>query len=109
MGQSNKGGGTVTIANSGTTSTAIDTAEYVAIGIILPAAFTGSAITFSVSQDNTTYGTLYTAANAAQSITVTQARAYPMPDDALKFRYVKLISGSSEEGARTIVWSGRTV
>lgn len=107
MGVSTKGGGTVSIANGQTTSGVIDTNNYESIAFVLPAAFTGASVSFSVSQDNSTYAALYASGNTLQSVTVTQGRAYAIPADALNFRYVKIVSASSEAGARTIVWSGR--
>jgi len=93
----------VTIAQSGTTSGAIDLQGLVLCQIILPAAFTGTGITFSSSWDDVTYQVLYNSSNAALSLTVTQGRNYNLaPQDFAGCRYLKVISGSSEAAARSV-------
>lgn len=86
-----------TIANGQTTSSAIDLRADTSAGFILPAAFTGTGMTFQVSADNVTY-----TAHSATSVTVAQGKAYGIPADVAVFPWIKLVSGSSEAGARTI-------
>lgn len=94
---------TVTIANGATVSSAIDLQGCTMCGIILPAAFTGVALTFQVSDDNVTYQAAYNTSNTALSATVAQGRSYMLtPTDFAGVRYVKLVSGSAEGAARTI-------
>lgn len=100
---------TATIASGGTVSNACDLGTLAAgqglAGFVIPASFTGTAITFQVSVDDSTYQALYNS-NTQLSITVAQGRSYGFNADtrALLFgwRYVKLVSGSAEGGSRDI-------
>jgi hypothetical protein len=100
---------TAVIASGGTVSGACDLGTLAATeglaGFVLPATFTGTAITFQVSIDDSTYQALYNS-NTQLSLTVAQGRSYGFAADtrALLFgwRYVKLVSGSSEGGERSI-------
>jgi hypothetical protein len=99
-----------TIANNGTVSNSIDLDCYGSleglVGFVMPAAFTGSAITFNVSVDDVTYQALNDSSNAAVSITVTVSKSYAFKQDVRSclspWRYIQLVSGSSEGAARTI-------
>lgn len=91
-----------TIASGQTASSAILFRGYAQGGFVLPAAFTGATVGFSVSADGVTYGTLYDSANAAVSVTVTQARAYAFPIAVFPFGYVKIVSASAEGADRSI-------
>lgn len=100
---------TAVIANGATASSAcdlglLDGGQGLA-GFVLPATFTGTAITFQVSVDDSTYQALYNG-NTQLSITVAQGRSYGLTADnrALLFgwRFVKLVSGSAEGGERSI-------
>ncbi len=97
----------VTIANGQATSAPINIRGMAQCGILLPAAFTGATIGFSVSADGETYATLYDSSNTAVAITVTQGRAYALPINVFPFAFVKLVSASSEGAARTIIVSGK--
>lgn len=93
----------VTIANGATTSSALDLSTNGFVGFIMPAAFTGTAVTFTGSIDNSTFTALYNSDNSAFSITVSAARYYCLwPADFLGMRYVKIVSNATEGGARTI-------
>jgi len=99
---------TITIASSGTVSGALDLAGRALVGFLLPATFTGTAITFQVSVDGTTYTAVYNTSNAVLSVTVTQGRVYALaPTDLLCSRYIKLVSGTTENGARSIICYSR--
>lgn len=92
-----------TIANGATTSAAIPTKGLTLVGVQLPAAFTGTTITFTGSVDGTTYQAVKsTTSGTALSYTVAQgtyAAIDPIPFYGLAF--IKLVSGSSEGGARS--------
>lgn len=90
------------IANAGTASAAIPTQGLSLVGIQLPAAFTGTAITFQGSVDGTTYQPVYsTISGTALSYTVAQGRYIAIdPAPFYGLAYIKLVSGSSEGGAR---------
>lgn len=92
----------VTIASGQGTSAAIPTSGLSLVGIQLPAAFTGTALTFLASLDGTTYQPIYsTISGTALSYTVAQghyASIDPAPFQGAKF--IKLVSGSSEGADR---------
>ncbi len=93
----------VTIANGATTSGVIDLDGLGLVGMIMPAAFTGTTVTFQISDDNVTFYDLYNTNNTALSATVTQGRAYLfVPGDFVGVRFLKVKSGSTEGGARVI-------
>jgi hypothetical protein len=54
---------TATIASAATTSGAITLGANTITGMVLPAAFTGTALSFQVSADGATYGALYDSTN----------------------------------------------
>lgn len=94
---------TATIPIGTTTSNSINTSSYATGGLQIPAAMTGTAITFLVSEDNVTFTPSYTAANAATSITVGTSRAYPIPAEVMAHAFFQIVSGSTETAARAIL------
>lgn len=90
------------IAASGTKTNGIDFRASAFGGVILPATFTGTALTFEVSHDDVTYQGLYDEFGTAVSMTVAQGRSYPLPGELAGFPYFKIVSGSSEAAARTL-------
>lgn len=94
--------GTVTIANGETTSTAFDARGFANFGLIMPAAFTGTSMTFQVSHDNTTFQALTTTTGSTVSITVAAAKSYALPVQLAAWRYFKVVSGSAEGDDRTL-------
>lgn len=76
-------------------------------GFILPDTFTGTAITFEVNSENDddTYKPLYNAGNVL-SITCAQGRAQGFTADQRDllrgWRFIKLVSGSTEGAERSI-------
>jgi len=98
----------VSIANGQTVSGALDLQGLALVAFQMPAAFTGTTMTFQGSFDDSTYQAIYNTSNTAYSITVAVSRTYAInPADFAGFRYVKFVSGSAEGGARTIVVSTR--
>lgn len=91
-----------TIASGQTVSAAIPTAGLSLCGVQLPAAFTGTTLTFQGSVDGTTYQVIKsTTSGTSLSYTVAQgtfAAIDPTPFYGLS--YIKLVSGSSEGAAR---------
>lgn len=104
-------GTSVTIASGNTTSGAFDiktTSPHARIiGFVMPSAFTGASISFQVSADDSTYQDLYDSDNNKVSITVSASRTYGLKDDLAKvlgpWRFIKIVSASSEGATRTIV------
>lgn len=91
------------IANGGTTSAAIPTQGLTLVGIQLPAAFTGTTITFQGSVDGTTYQPVYTTTSGT-ALSYTVAAGHYVAIDPTPFyglAYIKLVSGSSEGAARS--------
>lgn len=94
---------TATIAQSQTNSDAIDLGWGLPLKLYIPAAFTGTTIKFSVTYDGTNWSTLYVD-GADYSVSVSTSKAVYL--DQVKFmgvKEMKLISGSSEAAARSIV------
>lgn len=102
---------TLTITSGQTVSTAFAGGNTVAYGLQLPAAFTGTSITFQVSADKgTTYQALYDSTGSTQvSVSVTQGRSYDLPDALTAWTHFKIVSGSSEGADRALVVVGKTV
>jgi hypothetical protein len=85
--------GIVTLANLG-----------IAGAIQTPAALTGTALSFLVSLDGTTFTALYATGGTLISYTVAASRVIPL-DPAVfgAFPFLKLVSGSTELAARTFI------
>lgn len=94
----------VTILSGQTESDALDTNGTSLVGYVLPAAFTGTAITFKVCDTlDGTYLDLYNTDGTLISHTVAQGTAVAIsPLDFAAFRFVKFVSGSSEGADRVI-------
>lgn len=106
----------LTIAASGQESSAFQGDLMQAYGLQLPAAFTSTAITFLVSADGgNTYQALYEydtttddgSATRAVTLAVTQGRSYVLPVALLPWGSWKVVSGSAEAAARTLVVVGK--
>lgn len=95
----------VAIASGQTASAVIACSGFVLCGIQLPAAFTGTTLTFQASIDGTTFQPVYsTASGTALSYTVAQGHYVAVnPQDFQGVNYLKIVSGSSEGAARTLV------
>ena len=100
----------VSIANGATTSGEIDLGNRTLCGIHLPAAFTGTALSFTVSTaSGGTFQTLQKG-GADYSITVAQGKYVALsPSDFAGARFIKIVSGTAQEAARSIVVAARIV
>lgn len=102
---------TATIASGQTTSPEVDLGGSTLVGLFMPAAFTGTAITFTTAA--TTGGTfvaVYDSSGNAISATVSTSRYVALsPTTFAGLRFIKLVSGSSEGGNRTITLATRPV
>lgn len=96
-----------TIASGGTTSTSVDARGFSTFGIVMPAQFTGTAISFEVSDDNATFQALYDASNALVTVTVTASRSYASPTALDVWPYWKIVSNGAEAADRTIKIVGK--
>lgn len=102
--------GTVTIANGQTVSNSVDLGEGALVGIQMPAAFTGVALTLQASHNDSTYVQVTSKDGTAYTITVAASKYITLPPaDLAGLRYVKLVSGAAEGGARDIVVMARNV
>ncbi len=92
----------VAIASGQTKSASINCAGFVLCGIQLPAAFTGTALTFEASVDNATFQPVKsTTGGTSLSYTVAQGTYVAIdPKDFQGIDYLKIVSGSTELGAR---------
>lgn len=94
---------TATIASSGTVSGAVTVPSgYKLAGLITPAALTGTAFTFNVSVDLTTFVPLYNGGTQL-SVTVSTSRYVSLDTEITKgISAVQVVSGSAEGAARSI-------
>lgn len=98
----------VAIANAAQESSAIQTNGLSLCGILMPAAFTGTALTFEACDTvGGTYLPVYAAAGASVlSYTVAASRYIVIdPRDFQGVQFLKIKSGSAEGGARTLICS----
>lgn len=101
---------TVTIASSGTESTAADLANKTLVGFFLPSALTGTTMTFKAfNAPDATYYTMADGAGADISKTVAASKYIPLnPQDYIGVSSLKFVSGSSEAAERTITYAYRS-
>jgi hypothetical protein len=94
---------TVTIPNAGTTSdSATMPATMYCLGLVTPAALTGTAVTFEGSIDGSTFRPLYDEATQ-YSVNVGTSRYVALKRQVMEpCKYLKVVSGSSEGALRTI-------
>lgn len=71
-------------------------------GYIIPAAFTGTAVSFEVSADGITFAPFHDTTNTLVSQSVTVSTAYAFPLNLFPFAWVKIVSNASEGADRTI-------
>jgi hypothetical protein len=93
----------VTIANGAQTSSEANLGNAELVGIHLPAAFTGVALTFTAAK--TPGGTFQGVYNSTGQVsyTVAQGRYYAInPQDFRGVENLKIVSGSAEAAARTV-------
>lgn len=95
---------TTDIANGGTDSTIVDLGIYRLTHIYMPAAFTGTSLSFKVGYDANNLLPLYDAVGSVlYAVAVVQGRVYKMPvADWLGVRWLQIISNAAEGGARTL-------
>lgn len=101
---------TATIAISTQLSDAIDLGASSLNAIQMPAAFTGTTMTFEGSFDGTTYAAVYDGAGVQVTATVAASRFIVLtPGDFSGVRYLKIKSGSSETAARSVTLLARVL
>lgn len=95
-----------TIASGQTTSGVVSTGGMALCGILMPAAFTGTALTFVVC--NTSGGTYQPLYNSSGQVSYTVAASRYIaitPVDFAGVAFFKIVSGSSEGATRTLICS----
>ena len=95
---------TCTIPNGQTVSDPIAVHSSL-IGIVMPAAFTGTAISFQGSADGVTYQPVYNDSGSLASVVVAASRAIGLDAFALAlapWAYIKLVSNAAEAAVRAI-------
>ncbi|CAB4149581.1 hypothetical protein UFOVP558_10 [uncultured Caudovirales phage] len=100
--------GSIGIGSSATTSAAITLKGYALTAIKIPAAFTGTTITFTACDtvDGTYVPLKVTTSGTALSYTVAASGYYAIdPTPFYGIPFLKIVSGSTEAAARTIVYS----
>lgn len=95
---------TATIASGQTVSAAVNLGGGTLVGIITPAALTGTSFTFQTSDAiDGTYVTCEDGAGAAIAKTVSASKDIKIaPTDLLRRRYLKIVSNSAEAADRTL-------
>lgn len=93
---------TITITSGQATSSACTVTGFAILGLVMPAAFTGASLTFTVSHDGTTYQSLYDSTNTQVSLTVAASRSYDLPTALASWPYFKVVSASNEGADRTL-------
>lgn len=93
---------TATIANAATVSDAQYIGDKIPVALQMPAAFTGTAMTFQGSWDGTTYQAINTAGSAYSETVAASKMIYLDGSKFIGFRFIKLVSGSTE-GAQRLV------
>lgn len=101
---------TATIAATGTKTDAIEIAGCSLIGLVTPAALTSTSITFEVSNDGSTFYSLYDSNGSQVSLNVSTGVAYSMdPQWFAPWRYMKIVGDSSEAASRDFTVVGRAL
>lgn len=104
----------VTIAAGAATSSSCATEGPTLVGLLLPGAMTGTALTFEASHDGTNWGPVHKDDGTAYSVAVAADRRVPVePKYFLPWRFVRVVSNAAGPGfeatARTITCLVRTV
>ena len=93
-----------TIAVGQTTSNAVDLQGTSLTGLNIPANFSGTQLTFQVSNDGVNFGNYRNTSNALITITVTPGSAIGIvPSDFASWRYIKFISGTTQATTNAII------
>lgn len=96
------------IANGQSLSGAINLYAYRLCGVLIPATFEGTSLTFQGSPDGGTYGNVYDSSGTEKAVTVAVNRMVLIsPAEFYGLRYIKVRSGTS--GAPSVVAADRTL
>jgi hypothetical protein len=93
------------IASGSGTSEAVATMGHVIFGAVLPSTLDGTALTFTVSHDGTTYQALYNNDGSTQtSMTVAASRSVDLPTALAAWPYFKLVMGTNQSTTDTDIY-----
>lgn len=92
---------TATIADSGTTSGAVDLRGRVATHVALPSGFDGTTLEVEGSTDGTNFFDLYDKDNTQITMTVAASRIYQLNNAIWGLPYIRFVAGS-QTGAVTL-------
>lgn len=104
---------TLTIVSGGTASTSYRANNMAAYGLQMPAAFTGTSISFKVSADGATFQALYevddpaTGTQRQVTLAVTASRNYALPDALTPWKAFMIVSNGVEGADRSLVVVGK--
>lgn len=114
---------TMTVANAGTVSTSFAASGSAAFGLVVPAEFDGTAITFQVSADDparvleasATYQALYEyntltndgVATRAVGLTIAASQSYDLPVALTAWPRWKIVCGTAQTGATVFTVVGK--
>jgi len=100
--------GVFTIASGQTVSAALDLGDKTLVGLQMPSAFTGVALTFQASFDGTTYATVVDDTGGSLTYTVAASTYIVIhPTTFAGIKKLKVVSGTAEGADREIVAIGR--
>lgn len=93
-----------TIPSGQTKSAAIDLQGPSLTGLFIPAAFTGTVVTFETSPDGVTWYPVYNDDNTVYSVATATKGIYIVVNPAIfvGIRYIKVVSNAAEGGARIV-------
>jgi hypothetical protein len=98
---------TITIPINTATSSAVTGTSGVLFALLMPAAFTGTAIHYEGSHNGTDFWNMYDAFNVQVTQTVAVDRAYDVPAEVAAYPYWRIVSNAAgagfEAAARTII------
>jgi len=93
---------TASVAISGTTTPAIDTAGYRFFGLIIPSTFDGTVISFTgCDTSGGTYQAIYDIFGNLVQMTVAASRSYDLPGELSAWRFIKIVCATTQATTTT--------
>jgi len=93
---------TSSVAISGTTTPAIDTAGYRFFGLIIPSTFDGTVISFTgCDTSGGTYQAIYDIFGNLVQMTVAASRSYDLPGELSAWRFIKIVCATTQATTTT--------
>jgi hypothetical protein len=97
------------VANAAQLSGVVDLKNYTACGILIPAVFDGTVVTFQMSDTSGgTYADVTDGSGGTYTVTVAAGKYVPLdPNIFLGVRFLKVKAGTVQTGARIVKIAGR--